>query len=45
MANNSSKAKLQSFKTEVANSLNVNLSRVTTVTSPRVKPVLSAARW
>lgn len=27
MANNSSKAKLQSFKTEVANSLNVNLKQ------------------
>ena len=27
MANNGSKAKLQSFKTEVANSLNVNLKQ------------------
>lgn len=27
MTNNSSKAKLQSFKTEVANSLNVNLKQ------------------
>ena len=51
MTNNSSnstssnKAKLQSLKTEVASSLNVNLKQGYNGISPPGKPVLSAAKW